>query len=133
MTDHVPGALIAVVDDDQRILKSLENLLESADYACSLSPRPRTTRKRVSGKDRLPDLGHRHARDGWFRSVAAVARQARPELPIILITGHPDMLNRLPAVGAGHYRLFKKPFDGQELLTAVSDALRNPRLPKLES
>ena len=35
------------------------------------------------------------------------------------------MLNRLPQIGSRHYRLFKKPFDGQELLTAISDALSN--------
>ena len=52
----------------------------------------------------------------------------RPGLPIVLITGHPEMLDRLPAAGASHYRLFKKPFDGQELLTAISDAMRSPRL-----
>ena len=63
------------------------------------------------------------------RSVHA----ARPELPIILITGHPEMLNRLPPIGPGHYRLFKKPFDGQELLTAVSDALLNRQRPRLEA
>lgn len=62
--------------------------------------------------------------DGFelLRLVHAV----RPELPVILITGHPEMVNRSPPIGSGHYRLFKKPFDGQELLTAVSDAVRHP-------
>ena len=32
MTDHPRRCVIAVVDDDQRILESLEILLESADY-----------------------------------------------------------------------------------------------------
>src|SRR5215218_9179501 len=32
MTDHPRRSVIAAVDDDQRILKSLEILLESADY-----------------------------------------------------------------------------------------------------
>jgi FixJ family two-component response regulator len=50
---------------------------------------------------------------------------ARPELPIILITGHPEMLNRLPSVNPGYYHLFKKPFNGPQLLTAISDALLN--------
>ena len=64
--------------------------------------------------------------DGF--ELLRVAHAARPDLPVILITGHPEMLNRLPAIDPGHYRLFTKPFDGQELLTAVSDALRNPHL-----
>src|SRR5262245_6057347 len=48
----------------------------------------------------------------------------RPELTVILITGQPEMARRPPPPGSGHYRLFKKPFDGQELLTAVSGARR---------
>ena len=64
--------------------------------------------------------------DGF--ELSRVAHAARPELPVILITGQPEMLNRLPPIGPGHHRLFKKPFDGQELLAAVSDALRNPEL-----
>jgi CheY-like chemotaxis protein len=52
---------------------------------------------------------------------------ARPGLPIILITGYPDTLKRLPPLGASHFRLFTKPFQGSELLAAVSDALRTSR------
>jgi DNA-binding NtrC family response regulator len=59
--------------------------------------------------------------DGF--ELARLVHAARPGLPIILVTGHPDFLNGLLPISAGHYRLFKKPFDGQELLTAVSDAL----------
>ena len=31
--------------------------------------------------------------------------------------------NRLPHMDPGRYRLFKKPFNGSELLTAISQAL----------
>jgi DNA-binding response OmpR family regulator len=48
-------------------------------------------------------------------------------LPIILITGYPDTLKRLPALGASKPRFFTKPFQGPELLAAVSDALRRTR------
>ena len=69
--------------------------------------------------------------DGF--ELLRAARAARPELPIILITGYPEMLNRLPSIGPGHYRLFKKPFNGQELLAAVGNAMRDPRLRTPES
>ena len=32
MIEHSSGLVVAVVDDDQNILRSLESLLESADY-----------------------------------------------------------------------------------------------------
>jgi FixJ family two-component response regulator len=126
MTDHPPGFVIAVVDDDQGLLKSLEKLLESADHAVRLFAS--ATALLESGC--LPEIDclisdiDMPVMDGF--ELLRLVHAERPRLPIILITGHPEMLNRLPPVNPGHYRLFKKPFDGQELLTAVSDALRNP-------
>jgi FixJ family two-component response regulator len=123
MTDHPPGYIIAVVDDDQRILQSLESLLESADYAV----RSFASAAALLESDCLAEIDclisdiDMPVMDGF--ELLRAAHAARPELPVILITGHPEMLNRLPPIGASHYRLFKKPFDGQELLTAVSDAL----------
>ena len=128
MTDHPPGFAIAVVDDDRRILESLENLLESADYAV----RSFASTAALLETDCLAEIDclisdiDMPVMDGF--ELLRVAHAARPELPVILITGHPEMLNRLPAIDPGHYRSFTKPFDGQELLTAVSDALRNPHL-----
>jgi FixJ family two-component response regulator len=128
MTDDPPGFIIAVIDDDRRILESLKNLLESADYSVRLlaSAGALLESDCLSQIDCLISDIDMPVMDGF--ELLRVAHAARPELPIILITGHPEMLNRLPARDPGLYRLFKKPFDGQELLTALGDALRNPPL-----
>jgi len=128
MTDRPPRYVIAVVDDDPGILRSLENLLESADQAARVFASAEALLESgcLAEIDCLISDIDMPVVDGL--ELLRVVRAARPELPVILITGHPEMLNRLPAIGPGHYRLFKKPFDGQELLTAVGDALRNPRL-----
>jgi FixJ family two-component response regulator len=128
MTDRPPGYVIAVVDDDPGILRSLENLLESADQAARVFASAEALLESgcLAEIDCLISDIDMPVMDGL--ELLRVVRAARPELPVILITGHPEMLNRLPAIGPGHYRLFKKPFDGRELLTAVGDALRNPRL-----
>ena len=133
MTDHPPGLTIAVVDDDQRILESLKNLLESADHGVRLFASAAAMLKSgcLAEIDCLISDIDMPVMDGF--ELLRVVRAARPELPIILITGHPEMLNRLLPNGPGHYRLFKKPFNGQELLTAVSDALQNPQLRGTES
>ena len=125
MTDHPSGFTIAVVDDDQRILESLDLLLESADHAVRVFASAAALLESgcLAEIDCLISDIDMPAMDGI--ELIREVRAARPGLPIILITGHPEMLNRLPPGGPGHYRYFKKPFNGQELLTGISEALGN--------
>ena len=127
MTDPRPAFVVAVVDDDQSILRSLEYLLESADYAVRVF----TSARALLDSGCLPDIDclisdiDMPGMDGFelLRQVHA----AHPGLPTILITGYPDRLKRLPPLGASNPRVFTKPFQGRELLAAVSDALRKGR------
>jgi FixJ family two-component response regulator len=124
LTDQTASFVIAVVDDDHSVLHSLEYLLESADYTVSLftSAAALLASGCLSQIDCLisdidmPDI------DGFelLRRVDA----ARPGLPAILITGYPDRLERLRSSEASNPRFFTKPFQGEELLVAVRDALR---------
>jgi FixJ family two-component response regulator len=134
MTDNPRSFMIAVVDDDPRILESLKNLLESADHAVRLFASGRAVLESdcleeidclISDID-MPVMG------GF--ELLRLVHDARPALPVILITGHSDMLSRLPPVEWSNCRLLKKPFDGHKMLAAVSDALRNPapRAPRSE-
>jgi DNA-binding response OmpR family regulator len=63
--------------------------------------------------------------DGF--ELARAVQGARPALPVILVTGRPDLLRRSRFDGLGQYRVFKKPFDGQELLTTVALMVKSPR------
>lgn len=118
-----------MVDDDPGILEAIENLLSSADYEVRLF----STAAALLESDGLPDV------DGVISDVAMplvdgfeLARAlwaARPSLPVILVTGRPDLLRRSPLEGQGPYRVFKKPFDGRDLLEAVALLLARPRAP----
>ena len=131
MTDHRRRSVIAVVDDDRMILDSLDMLLDSADYEV----------RRFSTATALLDSGVLSEIDGLISDVAMprmdgfelvrAVQAARPGLPVILISGRPDLLNRSSLDRPGLHRVFKKPFDGQELLTAVALMLRgaHPRTP----
>jgi FixJ family two-component response regulator len=123
MAEGTSWSIVAVVDDDQSVLRSLEYLLESADYAVRLF----TSGLELLDSGCLPKVDclitdiDVPGMDGFelLRQVHA----ARPGLPIILITGYPDRLKRLPRFGDNSPRFFTKPFQGPELLAAISEAL----------
>lgn len=128
MTDQPSGFVVAVVDDDQGILRSLEYLLESADYSVRLFT---SGAELLDGGCPLLEIDclisdiDMPGMDGF--ELLRLVHAARPGLPTILITGYPDTLKRLPPMGGNNLRFFTKPFDGPKLLMAVSDALRSLR------
>lgn len=133
MSHHPTGAIIAVVDDDPSILKSLEDLLESADYAVLVfaSAAAMLESGCLAKIDCVISDIDMPVMDGF--ALAKAVHDARPELPIVLITGHPEMLDQLPPMEARQNLVFKKPFDGEEMLMAIGDAMRNSRLHRPES
>jgi FixJ family two-component response regulator len=115
--------IVAVVDDDLRLLESLRDLLESAGYAvrsfrsAELFLEDGTA---LSETDCLiADIGM-PLTDGF--ELEKRVKQARPELPVILITGRHEIGDQQRAIAQGN-RFFRKPFDGQALLAAVDQAL----------
>jgi FixJ family two-component response regulator len=125
MIVRTPVFVVAVVDDDQGILQSLEYLLESADYIARLfvSAAALLESGCLAQIDCLISDVDMPGVDG-FELVRQI-HVTRPQLPIILVTGYPDRLTRLPALGGSKPRLFTKPFQGHELLEAVREALRS--------
>jgi len=132
MADHPRHSVIAVVDDDPGILESIESLLNSADYEVRLF----SSAAALLESGGLPEIDclisdvAMPLMDGF--ELARAVRTARPALPVILITGRPDLLRRSPLDGLGEYRVFKKPFDGRELLAAVALMVKSarPRAPR---
>ena len=114
---------MAVVDDDRSILRSLEYLLESADYAVRLF----TSSAELLDSGCLSHIAclisdvDMPSMDGF--ELLRLVRASRPGLPVILITGYPERLARFSLSSRDEVRLFTKPFHGPELLEAVSKAL----------
>jgi len=127
MTDHPRRFVIAVVDDDPGMLQSIESLLNSADYEVRVFSTPTALLESddFPGIDCLISDVAMPVMDGL--ELARAVQAARPGLPVILVTGRPDLLPRSHLDGLGQYRVFKKPFDGQELLTAVTLMVQSPR------
>jgi FixJ family two-component response regulator len=119
--------IAVVVDDDERIRNSLENLLESAGHTVRSFASADTFLESgdLAGCDCLISDIDLPKIDGFELSRLVCA--ARPELPVILITGHQEIGDQqLPSAWC-HLRLFKKPFNAEELLTAMMDAVGGAR------
>ena len=127
MADGPSPGVVAVVDDDMSVLRSLQYLLESADYGVRLYPSAAELldHGHLDEIDCLISDADMPGMDGF--ELLRVVRAAHPRLPTILITGYPDTLKRLPVLGASPPRVFTKPFKGPELLAAVSEAIRRLR------
>lgn len=123
MTKRRP--VVAIVDDDLRLLESLEDLLESAGYAArSFSSAGSLLINGLSGLDVLiTDIGM-PGMDGF--ELRDLAKRTRPDLPVFLITGRHEIADQDRAQGINGF--FRKPFDAKVLLAAVGDALRNRKM-----
>jgi FixJ family two-component response regulator len=118
--------VVAVVDDDHRTLESLADLLEAAGYVVRLytSAKAVWTRGGLSDIDCLiSDIGMPEM-DGF--ELRRLALSERPELPVILITGRPE-LRAQDSSNIERDRYFEKPFDGRQLLAAIRQALGSAR------
>lgn len=120
MDDRKP--IVAIVDDDPRLLESLEELLESAGYATASfsSARALLANGLVDVDLLITDIGMPGI-DGF--ELRDIVGKARPELPVFLVTGRHEIADQHRAQCISGF--FRKPFDAQALLAAVGEALRN--------
>jgi FixJ family two-component response regulator len=126
MAERSSVLIVAVVDDDQSVLRSLEYLLESADYVVRVF----SSGKELLDSGCVPEIDclisdiDMPGMEGY--ALLRAVRTVRPELPVILITGYPETLRGLAQAGDSP-RCFTKPFSGPELLAAVGEAIRKLR------
>lgn len=115
--------VLAVVDDDPRVLESLGNLFESAGYAVrAFSSASGLIDSGVSDIGCLiTDIGM-PAVDGF--ELTDLVRKTRPDLPVFLITGRDVVGDQQRALATRVTGFFRKPFNGPALLSAIRDALQ---------
>ncbi len=116
------SSTIAVVDDDSRVLESLDNLLQSYGYTVRLygSPLDFLNDEVLFEIDCLiSDVGMPEM-DGF--ALQCRVGQDRPQLPVILITGRHDLAS-IGEPAANNRGVFHKPYGSGALLEAVAAAL----------
>jgi len=114
---------VAVIDDDRRILESLQDLLEAAGFGVRLfaSPGGFLRASAVYEVDCVISDIAMPAIDGL--ALQRLVREARPALPVILITGRHELAATREADRGGRIVL-EKPFDRARLLAIIDSELR---------
>jgi FixJ family two-component response regulator len=113
---------VAIVDDDIRVLESLENLLESAGYSVRVfTGASALLATRYALIDCLiTDIGMPGI-DGF--ELIEIVKRAKPTMPVFLITGRHEIVDQQVAMSKNISGFFRKPFDAQRLLSEVSQTL----------
>lgn len=116
--------VILVVDDDPDIRASLTDMFDSVGMKAQVYA---STAELLN--DTLPDRPSCLVLDLRLPGSSGLELQAQLandgiDIPIIFITGHADVPTSVRAMKAGALDFLSKPFREQELLDAVSDALR---------
>jgi FixJ family two-component response regulator len=115
--------IIAVIDDDEHVLESIKNLLESYGYRVL----PYSSATAFLADEVLFDIEclisdvSMPIMDG-FELQLRVGKDC-PRLPVILITARPDVnVSNIAAVNNRGF--FQKPLDSSALLQAIASAIR---------
>ena len=112
---------IAVIDDDDRVLESLQNLLASCGYTAETysSAELFLTSGALSRTSCIiTDVEMRRMSGlGLLQHV----RSRQSDVPVIIITGKPSENSETFYLDRGANGFFRKPIDGDALLTLIND------------
>lgn len=116
--------LVYVVDDDDSVRNSLKMLLESADYnAICFSSGNEFLKADLSSEG--PQCLVLDVRMPGFSGMELQQELKRREidLPIIFVSGHGDIPMSVEAIRQGALTFLPKPFDDEELIESIREAL----------
>jgi len=124
----MPHSKILIVDDEPRMCKSLKVLLSAASYEVHTCKNGEDAMKSLDENMFdlilldivIPDM------DG--RQIMNHITSRCPDTPIILMTGHASVESAVTALRGGAYDYLKKPFEHEELLKTIRNALNQKRL-----
>jgi two-component system, NtrC family, nitrogen regulation response regulator GlnG len=123
MTDQV----ILVADDDRAIRTVLEQALGRSGYDVRSTDNASTLWRWVSEGEGDLVITDVVMPDGNGLDLLPQMRQARPELPILVMSAQNNMMTAIKAAERGAYEYLPKPFDLIELAGVIERALSTPK------
>src|SRR6266853_1371727 len=126
-TTPAPAPMVFVVDDDALVRAAIQGMLKSVGLRSETfeTPQEFLSTKRPEGPSCLVLDVRLHGVSGldFQRELA----DAGVQIPIIFITGHGDIPMTVKAIKSGAIEFLTKPFQDQDLLDAIGQALDRDR------
>lgn len=118
---------ILIVDDEPGIRRSLGESLSEEGYAVLKAERGEQALELLENAD--SDAIHLMLLDVWLPGIDGLetlqrAKALRPELPVVMISGHGNIDTALQSTRLGAFDFLEKPVDLDRLLLVVSNALK---------
>jgi len=122
------GKRVLIVDDEEGIRTVLADLFESLGFGCRLEGDGRSGLKAAAAEDH--DLAILDLSLPGFDGIELLrgVKEARPELPVIIITGYASMDTALQALKLGAYDYITKPFNLDDVQMVAERAIERRRL-----
>lgn len=125
-----PRKRILLVDDDEAVCRMVEAILLDRDYAVSAFTRsPDAMAGFAPGKYDLVITDIKMPVINGL-DVLQKVKQQDPALPVIMVTAHATVDLSIQALRKGAYDMLTKPFEPEELLSRIRNALRQTELIK---
>jgi DNA-binding NtrC family response regulator len=119
---------VLIVDDETGILDSLNILLRNEGFAPRLAHGGKEGLEKIN--EMSPDIVLTDIRMPHVSGVEilAAAREADPDVPVILMTAQATLQSAMQAVNAGAYYYIQKPFRNDELVAILRRAAEHRNL-----
>jgi EAL domain-containing protein (putative c-di-GMP-specific phosphodiesterase class I) len=122
MIDVPPGRVL-VVDDDDIFLKVCRTVLRRAGFQVDAVSSSTEALERIRGNAYDAIVSDIRMPGGDGISLLRAARNQDPTLPFVLMTGAPTVETAISAVEHGALRYMQKPFDVDNFVSVVSEAV----------
>ncbi len=123
---------VLLIDDETLILRALTRILANAGHSVETAPDGATAMKMIGGAEydvvftdiNMPGIGG--------IELIRMIREAQHDVPVVILTGNPQVETAMEAVEHGALRYLVKPIDADTLHALVSEALQRSRTNRLQ-
>ncbi len=114
---------VLIVDDEIELCRSLKDVLEDRGLRCTFTTRPRKALELATGTSigacvmdvRMPEIGG--------IELLEKAKAINPDIPVVMVTGYPNVKSTVSAMRLGALNVFSKPIDIDSLVGELKQVL----------